>query len=70
MKTAGIIFGLDLLRTVYTGFNNIKQENEEESEQQIIIKNKHQSPSWKTWTGVGILFIGGVILVLSRKNRD
>lgn len=70
MKKARIIFSIDLLRALYTGYNNVKQENDEEVEQQNTIQFKQQTVSWKGYVGVGLLVIGSVFLILGRKKSN
>ena len=68
MKKARIIFSIDLLRALYTGYNNVQQENDEELEQQNTIQLQQQTVSWKGYVGVGLLVIGSVFLILGRKK--
>ncbi len=67
MKTAGLLFSLDLMRTLYNGFSNMNQEREEESERLEVIKKTHHMPHWKPY--VGIIFIVGALLLLNKKNH-
>jgi hypothetical protein len=69
MRTAGIIiFGVDLIKTLYTGLSNISKENAEESEKQKIKRIDHHVPGWLSYAGIGMMVMGGAILVLGRKK--
>ena len=68
MKTARVLFSLDLVRTLYTGFTNIRQENKEESEQLETIKKSLQTTHWKPLVGVGIFIVGSALFILGKKK--
>jgi len=66
MKTTGIIiFAIDLLKTLYTGFNNVAKEKAAESEEFIKRKERHETANWQPYIGIGMMVIGGALLVLS-----
>jgi hypothetical protein len=69
MKTTGIIiFAIDLLKTLYTSFNNAAKEKSAESEEFMKIKEHHETANWKSYAGIGMMVIGGALLVLGSEK--
>jgi len=69
MKTAGIIILiLGLLMTVYTGFTYVTKEKVVDLGELEITKDKDHTVNWQPYMGIGVMVIGGVVLILSRKK--
>jgi hypothetical protein len=69
MKTAGIIiFTMDLLKTLYTGYTNVSKEKETELEELKKKKNNRYKGNWQPYAGIGMMVVGGAFLVLGRKK--
>jgi hypothetical protein len=69
MKTAGIIiFTIDLLMTLYTGFTSVTQEKVVDLEELEITKDNRHTLDWQPYVGIGMMVIGGAFLVLGRKK--
>jgi hypothetical protein len=69
MKTAGIImFTMDLLKTLYTGFSNVSKENAAELEERRKAVDNQHTIEWKPYIGIGMMVMGGAFLVLGRKK--
>jgi hypothetical protein len=69
MKTTGIIlFTIDLLKTLYTGFANVTQENVVGLEEFEIKKENQHTVDWQPYIGIGMMVIGGAFLILGRKK--
>jgi hypothetical protein len=69
MKTAGIIiFTIDLLATLYTGFTNVNQEKVVDLEELEIKKDNQHTVDWQSYIGIGMMVFGGAFLILSRKK--
>jgi len=69
MKTAGIIlFTIDLLKTLYTGFTNVTQEKVVDMEEFEIKKENQHTVDWQPYIGIGMMVIGGAFFILGRKK--
>jgi hypothetical protein len=69
MKTAGIVLlVLGLLMTLYTGFTYVTRDKVVEVGDLVITKDKEHSINWQPYFGIGVMIIGGVVLVMSRKK--
>jgi len=69
MKTAGIIiFTMDLLKTLYTGYTNVSQEKKADLEEIKKKKNIVKKVNWQPYAGIGMMVLGGAFLVLGRKK--
>ncbi|MGA3245005.1 MAG: hypothetical protein ABSE41_10330 [Bacteroidota bacterium] len=69
MKTAGIILLiLGLAMTLYTGFTYITKDKVVEVGDLVITKDKEHSVNWQPYLGIGVMIIGGVVLIMSRKK--
>jgi hypothetical protein len=69
MKTAGlVILIIGLLMTVYTGFTYVTKEKVVDLGVVEITKEKEHSVDWQPYAGVGAMIVGGVLLVLGRKQ--
>jgi len=67
MKTTGIIFfTIDLLKTLYTGYSNVKREND--LEELELSKERQHTATWKPYVGIGMMVLGGALLILGRKK--
>jgi hypothetical protein len=68
MKTAGIIiFTIELLKTIYTGFTNVTEEKVLNLEEIEIIHDQQHTVNWQPYLGIGMVVIGG-FLMLGRKK--
>jgi hypothetical protein len=71
MKTLSvIIFSIDLLKTIYTGFINISQEKVTELEESKKKQDNQPVVNWKPYIGIGMMVVGGAFLVLGRKKTS
>jgi hypothetical protein len=69
MKTASIIiFTVDLLKTLYTGYSNVSKENKADLEELKKKKHDQRTLNWQPYAGIGMMVIGGAFLVLGRKK--
>jgi hypothetical protein len=69
MKTTGIIlFTVDLLTTLYTGFTNVTQEKVVDLEELELKKGNQHTVDWQPYIGIGMMVIGGAFLILGRKK--
>ena len=69
MKTVGIvILVLGLLMTIYTGFTYVTQDKILDVGGLEITKDDHHTISWQPYVGIAAMVIGGVVLVLGRKQ--
>jgi len=69
MKTASIIlFTVDLLKTLYTGYANVSKENKADLEELKKKKHDQRTVNWKPYAGIGMMVVGGAFLVLGRKK--
>ena len=69
MKTAGIvILILGLLMTLYTGFTYVTKDKVVELGDLVLTKDKEHSVNWQPYLGIGVMIIGGVVLIMSRKK--
>jgi uncharacterized membrane protein len=69
MKTAGILLLIaGLLMTVYTGFTYFTKEKVVDLGDVHITADKEHSVNWQPYLGIGVMVIGGVLFVISRKN--
>ena len=69
LKTAGIILLiLGLVMTLYTGFTYITKDKVVEVGDLVITKDKEHSVNWQPYLGIGVMIIGGVVLIMSRKK--
>ena len=69
MKTAGIIiFTIDLLKSLYTGFINVTEEKVVDMEELEITKDNQHTVDWHPYIGIGMMVIGGAFLILGRKK--
>ena len=69
MKTAGIIIlMLGLAMTLYTGFTYVTKDKVVELGDLVITKDKEHSVNWQPYLGIGVMIIGGVVLIMSRKK--
>lgn len=69
LKTAGIILLiLGLAMTLYTGFTYITKDKVVEVGDLVITKDKEHSVNWQPYLGIGVMIIGGVVLIMSRKK--
>ena len=71
MKKAGIIiFTIDLLNALYTGFTNDIQEKFVGLEELEIKKDYQHIVDWQPYVGIGMMVIGGAFLILGRKKSQ
>jgi hypothetical protein len=71
MKTSSIIlFTVDLLKTLYTGYANVSKENRADLEKLEKKKHDQHKINWKPYAGIGMMVVGGAVLVLGRKKLD
>jgi hypothetical protein len=69
LKTAGIILLiLGLVMTLYTGFTYVTKDKVVEVGDLVITKDKEHSINWQPYLGIGLMIIGGVVLIMSRKK--
>jgi len=69
MKTAGIILLIvGLLMTIYTGFTYVTQDKILDVGGLELTKDDHHTISWQPYVGIAAMVIGGVVLVLGRKQ--
>ncbi len=69
MKIAGIIILiLGLVMTLYTGFTYVTREKVLDVGGLELTKNDHHDVNWQPYVGIGVMVIGGVTLMLSRKK--
>jgi membrane-associated HD superfamily phosphohydrolase len=69
MKTAGIILlVIGLIMTLYTGFTYVTKEKVVELGDLKITRDNEHSVNWQPYVGIGVMVIGGVVLILSRKK--
>jgi membrane-associated HD superfamily phosphohydrolase len=69
MKTAGIILlVIGLIMTLYTGFTYVTKEKVVELGDLKITRDDEHSVNWQPYVGIGVMVIGGVVLILSRKK--
>jgi len=69
LKTAGIIIlMLGLAMTLYTGFTYVTKDKVVELGDLVITKDKEHSVNWQPYLGIGVMIIGGVVLIMSRKK--
>jgi hypothetical protein len=69
LKTAGIIILiLGLLMTLYTGFTYVTKDKVVELGDLVITKDKEHSVNWQPYLGIGVMIIGGVVLIMSKKK--
>jgi uncharacterized membrane protein len=69
LKTAGIILLiLGLAMTLYTGFTYVTKDKVVEVGDLVITKDKEHSVNWQPYLGIGVMIIGGVVLIMSRKK--
>ncbi len=69
LKTAGIaLLILGLLMTLYTGFTYITKDKVVELGDLVITKDREHSVNWQPYLGIGVMIVGGVALILSRKK--
>jgi membrane-associated HD superfamily phosphohydrolase len=69
MKTAGIIIlVIGLVMTLYTGFTYVTKEKVVELGDLKITRDNEHSVNWQPYVGIGVMVIGGVVLILSRKK--
>jgi hypothetical protein len=69
MKTAGlVIFTIDLLKTLYTGFTIVAKEKVVDLEELEITKDNQHTVNWQPYVGIGMMVIGGAVLMLGRKK--
>ena len=54
--------------TLYTGFNYVTKEKVVDLGELQITKDKEHSVNWQPYLGIGVMIIGGVVLVMSRKK--
>jgi hypothetical protein len=69
MKAAGIvILVVGLLMTIYTGFTYVTQDKLLDVGGLELTKDDHHTVSWAPYVGIAAMVIGGVVLVLGRKQ--
>jgi hypothetical protein len=69
MKTAGIVILIvGLLMTIYTGFTYVTQDKILDVGGLELTKDDHHTISWQPYVGIAAMVIGGVVLVLGRKQ--
>jgi hypothetical protein len=69
MRTSSIIiFTVDLLKTLYTGYTNVSKENNADLEELKKKKHDQHTVNWQPYAGIGMMVIGGAFLVLGRKK--
>jgi hypothetical protein len=69
MKTASIIlFTIDMLNALYTGFTNVTEEEVVDLEELEITKDNQHTIDWQPYIGIGMMVIGGAFLILGRKK--
>jgi len=69
MKTTSIIlFTVDLLKALYTGYTSVSRENKADLEELKKKKHDRHARNWKPYAGIGMMVIGGAVLVLGRKK--
>ena len=57
-----------LLMTIYTGFTYVTQDKILDVGGLEITKDDHYTISWQPYVGIAAMVIGGVVLVLGRKQ--
>jgi uncharacterized membrane protein YidH (DUF202 family) len=71
MKTAGIIILIvGLLMTLYTGFTYVTKEKVVDLGELEITKDNRHTANWQPYVGIGLMVIGSVVLILSRKKSQ
>ena len=69
MRTSGMImFTMDLLKALYTGYNNVSKKKEANLEEIKKKKYNRHTINWQPYAGIGMMVIGGAFLVLGRKK--
>jgi hypothetical protein len=69
MRTANIIiFTVDLLKTLYTGYSNVSQERAMDLEEAKKKRHEQHKLNWQPYAGIGMMVLGGAFLVLGRKK--
>ncbi|MGA2624860.1 MAG: hypothetical protein ABSF91_13460 [Bacteroidota bacterium] len=69
MKTAGIVlFTLDLLATLCTGYTNVTKEKVVDLEDLETAEENQRTVNWIPYVGIGMMVIGGAFLVLGRNK--
>jgi hypothetical protein len=69
MKTTGIIILIvGLLMTLYTGFTYVTKEKVLDVGGLELSRNDHHDVNWQPFVGIGVMVVGGVVLVMSRKK--
>ena len=54
--------------TLYTGFTYITKDKVVELGDLVITKDREHSVNWQPYLGIGVMIVGGVALILSRKK--
>jgi hypothetical protein len=69
MKTAGIILiVVGLAMTLYSGFTYVTKETIVDLGALEITKDNQHAVNWQPYAGFGVMAIGAVVLVLSRRK--
>jgi uncharacterized membrane protein YidH (DUF202 family) len=69
LKTTGIILLIvGLLMTLYSGFTYVTREKVVDLGEIEITKDNQHTVNWQPYVGIGIMVVGGVVLILSRKK--
>jgi uncharacterized membrane protein YidH (DUF202 family) len=69
MKTVAIIILIvGLLMTLYAGLGWVTKEKVVDLGAVEITQNKHHTAAWSPLVGIGVMIIGGVLLVNSKKK--
>jgi cytochrome c-type biogenesis protein CcmH/NrfF len=69
-RTGMIIILIGLFTTFYSGFGHIMREKIAEFIKMEPTKNIEHTIYWRSYAGVGMIVIGGVILVLGMNKKD
>jgi hypothetical protein len=69
LRTAGIILlAVGLIMTLYTGFTYVTKDKVVELGDLVITKDRDHSVNWQPYLGIGVMIIGGVVFLMSRKK--
>lgn len=69
MKVAGIILiAVGLAMTLYSGFTYVTKEKVVDVGPLEITKDNEHTVNWQPYAGFGVMAIGAVVLVLSRRK--
>lgn len=69
MKRFGIVLIIiGLILTLITGFKFFTKEKVVDLGKVEINKNEAHKVNWSPYVGIGIMIVGGIVLIASRKN--